>query len=89
MEWIKVTDRMPEEKEYFVSGNNYIDGKDRRWTESKQVLCVRDTGDFLVDSTKNGKFMSERYKDCDGFTHSIVAWMPIPEFNMDVEELWK
>ena len=24
MEWIKVTDRMPEEKEYFVGGNNYI-----------------------------------------------------------------
>ena len=89
MEWIKVTDRMPEEKEYFVGGNNYIDGKDRKWSESKQVLCVNDMGQYVVSSTKNGKFMAERYKDCDGFTHSIVAWIPIPEFNMDVEELWK
>ena len=83
MEWIKVTDRMPEEEEYFVSGNNYIDGKDRRWTESKQVLCVRQSGDYIVDCTRDGKFMSEKYKNCYGYPNYIVAWMSRPEFKFE------
>ena len=87
MEWIKVSDRMPEEKEYFVGGNNYIDGKDRRWTESKQVLCVDDRGFYFVDSTRNGVFISENHRDCDNFSHSVIAWMPIPEFKWEWEEL--
>ena len=83
MEWIKVTDKMPEEKEYFVSGNNYLDGKDRKWTESERVLCVDDYGTYLITATRNGEFISEKHRDCDGFTHFVVAWMPIPEFKFE------
>lgn len=74
---------MPEEKEYFVGGNNYLDGKDRRWTESEIVLVVNDNGGYFTDSTRNGKFRSEWHKDCDGWTHNVLAWMPILKFNWE------
>ena len=83
MNWFKVTELMPPEKEFFLSFNNYWDKKDRRWIESKRVLVVDDRGNYFVDSTMNGKFISENRKDCDGFTHYVVAWMPILPFRDD------
>lgn len=80
MEWIKVTDRMPEEKEYFSSGHNFLDGKDRKWSESETVLVVNTAGRYFTDSTKNGTFMSERRRNCDNFVEYVVAWMPIPKY---------
>ena len=81
MEWILCKDKMPEEKSYHVDASNYWDKKDRDWTESERVLVVDDGEHYFVDSTMNGKFTSEKLKDCDGFTHYVVAWMPIPKFD--------
>ena len=77
MRWFKVTELMPPGKEYFCSGVNYHDKKDRRWRESERVLVVDDRGYYFTDATWNGEFISEKRKDCDGFPHYVVAWMPI------------
>lgn len=81
MNWISVKDKMPAEKEFVSSGRNFYDGKDRMWTESDEVLVVNDRGHYFIDSTRNGQFRSERSKDCDGFTHYVLAWMPIPKYD--------
>lgn len=72
---------MPEETAYHIDGRTFVDKKDRNWTESKRVLVVDDAYNYYTDFVRNGKFHSDGRKDCDGFPHYVVAWMPIPEFN--------
>lgn len=76
--WTYVTDRMPEERKY---ESDTLQGH-REWTESERVLVVDDAGYQYVDSTRNGKFRTDGHKDCDGFPHYIIAWMPIPEIQI-------
>lgn len=79
--WTKVTEAMPKETKY---ESNNLQGH-HEWTESDRVLVITDHEESFVDSTKNGKFNHDGLKDCDGFPHWIVAWMPIPPFN-NIEE---
>ena len=76
---------MPEEKAWHEDGRNYSDGRDRDWTESDRVLVWDSMYGPHVDSTKNGKWLSEIRGGYTGqVCHGIIAWMPIPE--MDIED---
>lgn len=75
--WIKVTERMPAETKW---ESDTLQGH-REWTESERVLVVTANEDYFVDSTYNGAFRSERHKDCDGFVHYVIAWMPITKYD--------
>lgn len=86
MEWILRSERMPEEKAYHEDGRNYADKKDRDWTESERVLVVDDSLHYYTDWVRNGKFKSDGHKDCDGFPHYVIAWIPIPNFPQDLVE---
>lgn len=79
--WTKVSEAMPKETKY---ESDNLQGH-HEWTESNRVLVITDHEESFVDSTKNGKFNHDGLKDCDGFPHWIVAWMPIPPFN-NIEE---
>lgn len=79
--WTKVSEAMPKETKY---ESDNLQGH-YEWTESDRVLVITDHEESFVDSTKNGKFNHDGLKDCDGFPHWIVAWMPIPPFN-NIEE---
>jgi len=76
---------MPEEMAWHGDGINYADGKDRDWTESEEVLAWDSMYGPIIDSTRNGKWVSETRGGYTGqVVHGIVAWMPIPE--MDIED---
>lgn len=75
--WTKVSEAMPKETKY---ESDNLQGH-HEWTESDRVLVITDHEESFVDSTKNGKFNHDGLKDCDGFPHWIIAWMPIPPFN--------
>ena len=81
--WIKRKDRMPEEQHFHVDGSNYLDGKDRDWSESERVLVVNDSEQYYVDTVYNGKFTTDGHKDCDGFQHYVIAWQPIEKFDIE------
>lgn len=75
--WTKVSEAMPKETKY---ESDNLQGH-HEWTESDRVLVITNHEESFVDSTKNGKFNHDGLKDCDGFPHWIVAWMPIPPFD--------
>lgn len=82
MNWIDCREQMPEEHK--VESKN-LQGH-HEWTESKPVLAWDSMYGAQIDWTKNGKWHSEL---CNGgyhgqVCHGIVAWMPIPE--MDIED---
>ena len=85
MNWIDCRERMPEEKAWHEDGRNYSDGKDRDWTESERVLVWDSMYGPSVSSTRNGEWMCDKNRADRGYSiHSVVAWMPIPE--MDIED---
>lgn len=78
MEWIKCTDKMPEETKYW---SDTLQGH-REWTESKMVLCYSSDHCYFTDWTRNGEWMSLKRnpKTVDGWPISIIAWCPITEY---------
>ena len=80
MKWIKCNEQMPEEHKY----ESYTLQGHHEWTESDRVLVWDSIYGAQLDSTRNGKWMSEQRGGYQGqVIHGIVAWMPIPEFNED------
>lgn len=82
MEWIKCSDRMPEEHDSFFSKLK----KTERWfasmwkKESDDVLIVKEFTDgtrmVTHGRTIDGQWESERRQ---GFEHKITHWMPFPD----------
>lgn len=80
MEWIKCSERMPEEHKY---ESDNLQGH-HEWTESERVLVWDSMYGARVEWTRNGVWVSERRGAYRGqVCHGIVAWMPIPEFKED------
>lgn len=81
MKWIKCNEQMPEEHKY---ESDNLQGH-HEWTGSDRVLAWDSMYGPCVDWTRNGKWVSEQRGGYQGqVIHGIVAWMPIPE--MDIEE---
>ena len=79
--WIKINEQMPQEKK--------IEWDDRQghheWMESEKVLVWDSMYGPFVDSTKNGKWLSELRGGYKGqVVHGIIAWMQISP--LDIEE---
>ena len=78
MNWIDCRERMPEEREI-------VDSTKKTHMESKLVLSWDSMYGPCIDWTRDGKWVSERHGGYQGqVVHGIVAWMPIPE--MDIED---
>lgn len=81
MEWIKCSERMPEEHKY---ESDNLQGH-HEWTESDRVLVWDSAYGPGIDWTRNGKWGHEQI--IGGYQgqicHGIIAWMPIPEFKED------
>ena len=76
--WIDCHKQMPPETKY---ESDSIQGH-HEWTESKQVLAWDSMYGPRIDATRNGKWRSEQKGGYQGqVCHSIIAWMPIPEYN--------
>ena len=80
MDWIYCKDQMPPEKSIHIDGRNYLDKKDRDYTESDQVFVAYSNGTYGIFFTRNGKFRI--LHDCDNFPYEVVAWMSIPELKL-------
>lgn len=79
--WIDVCERMPEETR---QTSDTMQGH-REWTESRRVLAWDSMYGPRVDSTRNGKWLSEQQGGMTGqIVHGIIAWRPIPECNVGV-----
>ena len=79
--WIDCTKQMPPETK---QTSDTLQGH-REWTESDRVLVWDSMYGCRVDTTKNGKWMSEQRGDCTGqIVHGIIAWRPIPEFSEEL-----
>lgn len=76
MNWIKCSERMPEEKRY-----SRYDGTGPEWYASDQVLVWDSMYGASISHTVNGKWHCEHLGGYQGqVCHGIIAWMPIPEF---------
>jgi len=81
MNWIDCRERMPEEHK---CESDNLQGH-HEWTESERVLAWDSLYGARVEWTRNGVWVSERQGGYQGqVIHGIVAWMPIPE--MDIED---
>ena len=81
MNWIDCRERMPEETRQ-MSDN--LQGH-HKWSESERVLAWDSLYGPQIDWTRNGRWHSEFMGEyCGQVYHSVVAWMPIPE--MDIED---
>jgi hypothetical protein len=79
--WIDCTKQMPPETK---QTSDTLQGH-REWTESDLVLAWDSSYGCRVDSTKNGKWMSEQRGGYTGqLVHGIIAWRPIPEFSEEL-----
>ena len=79
--WIEINKEMPPEKKY---ESDDMQGH-HEWTESERVLVWDSMYGPFVDSTRNGKWMSEKRGGYQGqVVHGIIAWMPIPP--LDIEQ---
>lgn len=79
MNWIDCKDKMPEEKKAVSDSGKY------EYAISERVLAWDSMYGACVDFTVNGIWASATRGGYSGqVCHGIVAWMPIPE--MDIEE---
>ena len=86
--WIRVREGLPPEEHYHVDGRNYLDKKDRDWTESDRVLVFTSQEDITIDSLRNGEWMGAKRSRNTGIetnVYDVVAWQPLPP-RMDVEK---
>ena len=81
--WIDCRKQMPKETKQW---SDTLQGH-REWTESDLVLAWDSMYGCRVDATKNGKWMSEQRGGYTGqVIHGIIAWRPIPEFNVNARK---